>query len=91
VINAHHIEMAERHLAGAAQITSGAAEIEGVLFSKAQVDQAAFEKFLQHHWQTLHARLPDLDPRLEPFMNTHLRHFFLIGAMAERERKQGGA
>lgn len=89
MINGHHIQMAEQKLAGSVQMTHDVVETDRALFMRANVERESFERLLKHHWEAMHERLPDLDPRLQPFMNTHLRHFFLIGAMAERERADG--
>lgn len=88
-LNGHHIQMAEQKLMGRIRITAEAVEVNDALFSISGVQRAAFESYLDHHWETVHKRLPELDPRIEPTINTHLRHFFLVGVMSERERELG--
>lgn len=61
---------------------------ERVLFDRARVSPESFDEWLKEHWEVINARLPDLDPRIQPTFNTMMRHMFLTGVVAGR--KMGG-
>jgi hypothetical protein len=83
MIDGEAIEVADRQLVMGAKIAATAIG-KSAIFSRAQVQPEAFDQYVSHQWETLRQWLPDLDPRLEPSINTMLRHFFLVGCIAGR-------
>lgn len=67
-------------------------EIAGIraVYTTADVDSDAMAAFVQHHVKgTLVKAVPDMDPRIEPALNTLLAHFFLVGVVCGREDWNG--
>lgn len=51
----------------------------------ASVNSEALGQLVRHHVSgTLLQRMPNLDPRIEPVLNTILAHFFMVGVVSER-------
>lgn len=83
-IRAVHIDEAEQRIARIYQLVAGADSNDKVLLA-ARTDPEGFLKFAQYHAETLFKQyLPDIDPRQEPAIMTMLRHFFAVGAVAQR-------
>jgi hypothetical protein len=81
MISAEHIERAERLLKQSYAIGIG----DRVILDRARVEPEAFEKFIRHHREVFFKQYaPDIDPRLEPSLLTMFRHFFAVGAIAQR-------
>lgn len=78
IIGANEIERAEKllRLRG---------EFGGMIAVHKDVDSDAVAKFVQHHVKgTLPRSAPDMDPRVEPPLNTLLAHFFMVGVICGR-------
>lgn len=61
----------------------------GVQFSRAAVDRETFEKFLTFRMDLWREEYADVDPRVEPIVNTLLMHFFLVGVLCGRLAEGG--
>lgn len=84
MIGAEEIERAEKILAIRGEIAGMSAVHE-----TASVDSNSLAALVTHHVKgTLVQRIPDLDPRIEPPLNTLLAHFFMVGVMCGLEEKE---
>lgn len=55
------------------------------LIDRARVTEAACDNFVGNLRGDLRKKLPNLDPRFEPVLNTLFRHALLVGCIAGRE------
>jgi hypothetical protein len=53
-------------------------------FEHCMVDRDAFENFLKDRTTLMKKRYPNMDPRIEPMLNTMLMHFFFVGVLCGR-------
>ena len=78
MIDSHAIERAEHTL----KVIYGGSSLDRQL-SAFQIDRGAFDNFLAHNTGVIKQRYGnawhEMDPRLEPAINTMLVHFFLAG------------
>lgn len=80
-VTADDIEAAERQLSERSPLVGVGLNMQ---FSRAGVRRDGFERYLSHHHETLRRAAPDLDPRLQPTIDTLLLHFFLCGVLCGR-------
>lgn len=84
-IDAEDLEAAEKLLRLRGEIGGMVA-----VHDRANVDSHSVARWVEHHVRgTLVKVVPDLDPRLEPAINTLMAHGLMVGIVAERRRLRG--
>lgn len=81
MIGSEEITRAERRLAAASRMGPSPRVQCGI----ARVNDVAVTRLVEHHRETLRKVAPDLDPRLEPALNTIMFHMFITGALCGRQ------
>lgn len=85
MIDGETIERAEKALAVAGEF-GGMQEV----YRMADSDATAVAAFVGNCRDTMKKRLPNLDPRIEPSLNTMLAHAYMVGVRCGRETAEDG-